>query len=301
MARKESKTGEPSVRIYIITVLYNRRIHEIRSFPEFRTLLYEYPETGLIIADNSTEKRIQEQNRKTAEQLQEVRYVACGGNVGLSRAYNRALSVIPKEQPFWVMLSDDDTWFSLGYLENGCRRIRHESNRRDEKTPLRMLCGIVQTKGGWISPRTRHTKEMAVSSFLRKPAPGIYQDLYPINSGWFLEGSTLLAVGGFDERLFLDQIDFLLMDRLRESGVRRIGVLPGEIRQEFSGELRIEDGAAQLRSSIRRWEIFRKDFDTYCDLTQKPWFYHHYLLSRRRLMLFLQRLMIRMRSCKGVS
>ena len=315
-------------RIYIITVIYNRQIDEIRSLPEFMILMDRHPGVGLIVADNSTDIDVLDQNRKTAAESGRLHYLECGGNVGLSRAYNKALEVISQDETYWVMLSDDDTKFSLEYLENGCRQIERQalrigtsatskkddssigsqttdrqdkdsqsSNRRNAdsqkddrnsgREPLRMLCGVVLAGRGWISPRSEHAKELAFSQMLRKPKPGIYRDLYPINSGLFLEGSAIREVGGFDERLFLDQVDFLMMDRLRARGIRRIGVLPGEIRQAFSGE--VGAGTGTVQSSDERWKIFRKDFETYCDLTNKPWYYRAYILGRRRLMLEVQK------------
>lgn len=329
-------------RIHIITVLYNRRIEEIRSLSEFEQLQSRHHEVGLIIVDNSTDEEILEHNRETASRNEDLRYIECGGNIGLSRAYNRALATIPQTQPFWVMLADDDTWFSPEYLKNGCKKINAELNRaillskragrtfddgsrsgeradagkeihRDSRDSLQVLCGVVETQRGWISPRTEHAKELAVSSFLKKPKPGVYRDLYPVNSGLFLDGNVIRKVGGFDERLFLDQVDFLMMDRLRKGGIRKIGVLPGKILQSFSGEIGSKpDGVSaengtdtesagreknEIRSSKERWKIFRKDFETYCELTDKPWYYRNYLLGRRRLMIGLQELYGRLKRC----
>ena len=116
-------------RIYIITVIYNRQIDEIRSLPEFMILMDRHPGVGLIVADNSTDIDVLDQNRKTAAESGRLHYLECGGNVGLSRAYNKALAAIPKDEAYWVMLSDDDTEFSLEYLENGCRQIERQALR----------------------------------------------------------------------------------------------------------------------------------------------------------------------------
>ena len=336
------------MKLYIITVVYNRQIDEIRSISEFYILMNKYPDAGLIVTDNSTDESVLEQNRAAASRSGRIQYLESGGNIGLSRAYNLALASIPKDEPFWVMLSDDDTRFSMEYLENGYRRIRRELNsvpgcdakqhrrvtefasgnykstyktefweEEQIREPLRMMCGVVQTEHGWISPRLEHTKEFAFSWMLRRPKPGIYRDLYPINSGWFLEGSAIREAGGFDERLFLDQVDFLMMDRLRARGIRKIGVLPGEIRQAFSGEIhrsfsggihRLFSGktrkpysgetgepySGETRQALEeRWVIFRKDFKVYCNLTNKPWWYRVYLLGRRRLMLEVRKILCR--------
>ena len=328
----QRRSASKRVRIHIITVIYNRRISRIRSMPQFEAFISRYPEAGWIIADNSTDDVIVQENRETASLKNWLRYVECGGNIGLSRAYNRAIATIPQEEAYWIMLSDDDTYFSMEYLENAIRRIRHEQKlwketpagekrwtreaeednplkgggqddpRLDQgmraaggrvREPLRMLCGVVLTEGGWISPRSEHTKEFALSGLLRQPKPGIYRDLYPINSGLFLEGSAIREAGGFDERLFLDQVDFLMMDRLRSCGIRRIGVLPGKILQSFSGDMsqgwKKESSETPGQSADERFRIFRKDFQVYCELTGKPWYYRAWVLGRRTLMLGIQK------------
>ena len=298
----QRRSASKRVRIHIITVIYNRRISRIRSMPQFEAFISRYPEAGWIIADNSTDDVIVQENRETASLKNWLRYVECGGNIGLSRAYNRAIATIPQEEAYWIMLSDDDTYFSMEYLENAIRRIRHEQKLWKEtpageklwtREPLRMLCGVVLTEGGWISPRSEHTKEFALSGLLRQPKPGIYRDLYPINSGLFLEGSAIREAGGFDERLFLDQVDFLMMDRLRSCGIRRIGVLPGKILQSFSGDMsqgwKKESSETPGQSADERFRIFRKDFQAYCELTGKPWYYRAWILGRRTLMLEIQR------------
>ena len=298
-------------RIYIITVIYNRFMKDIRSLSEFRALMEKHPEVRLIVTDNSTDERILKLNREAASRSTWVRYLECGGNIGLSRAYNRALATIPQKESFWVMLSDDDTKFSMEYLENGCRQIRREEGKRKhaerdrdtrtvetsgtQRDPLRVLCGVVRTQSGWMSPRSEHTREFAFSSLLKPPGPGIYRDLYPVNSGLFLDGNAIRLVGGYDERLFLDQVDFLMMDRLRAAGIRNVGVLPGEILQDFSGDFKAY-GDKKSRENKRhyikeRWEIFRKDFENYCELTGKPWYYRTYLLNRRRLMIMIQKVL----------
>ena len=258
----------------------------------------------LIIADNSTVGSILEQNELAAVKRGWLRYIGCGGNIGLSRAYNLAIASIPEESPYWVMLADDDTFFSMEYLERACRQVHVEEALRLEtdlgsarRERLRVLCGVVltgDTGNRFLSPRSEHAKELAFFGMLRPPKPGIYQDLYPINSGLFLEGSAIREAGGFDERLFLDQVDYLMMDRLRAHGIRRIGIVPGLIRQSFSGDLRkafAKDGQKEPTGKGNRDRIFRKDFQTYCELTGKPWYYRSFILGRRRLMLTAKHLL----------
>ena len=292
--RLQNEKGSRIGLFTILTVLYNRRVEDVRSYAAFRRLQERHPDVRLILADNSTEEAVLRENERLAGQEPAICYVGCGGNTGLSRAYNLGLSMIPgwtrapeageqaalpegEIRDGWVMLADDDTDFSGEYLENLYRMANRLRGRED----LSILCGVVEAGKGWISPRSRRTAAFALSSFLKRPKPGVYRDLSPINSGMCLRLGALWSIGGFDERLFLDQVDFLTVDRLRDKGFDRAGVLPGRIRQSFSAE---DAGPGKTR---KRWEIFRKDFQTYCTLTGKPWYYRAYLLMRRRLAIAL--------------
>jgi len=268
------------MKLYLITVLYNRSVKEIRSLAVLLSFLRYHQEAEVFLVDNSTDEEIMAANAALTQSAKEkfsgrVHYVQVGYNAGLSRAYNLALEKIEDEDDFWVMLADDDTLFSRDYLESAYRVIRNNLKG------LKVLCGVVETGKNWISPRSMHTSWMAFSFWLRRPKPGIYRNLNPINSGLFLEGKTLRSIGGFDERLFLDQVDFLLMDRLRAAGVDRVGVTGGKILQSFSGD----GGVADAQKARARWEIFKKDFRMYCELTGKSRVYEWYILLRRRAMM----------------
>ena len=291
---------EPEIRI--LAVVYNRRITEIASLDAFGRFCGRHAGAGLIIADNSTREETVRENRAMAAALPEryaglrLRYVNCGGNAGLSRAYNLGLKdlfpqreacsdcgserTVRQERPTetaadpentWIMLADDDTVFSETYLEQVHSAARRLRGRQD----ICVMCGVVETEGGWISPRSRRTEAFPFSFLLKRPYPGIWRDLRPINSGMCLRLSAIGAIGGFDERLFLDQVDFLTMDRLGKAGMRLTAVLDGEIRQSFSAQ------ADDPEKTRKRWEIFRKDFETYCTLSGRSWLYRRYILFRR--------------------
>ena len=315
---EDRRYGEKRLRdpeVWILAVVYNRRIAEIASLDAFTRFCERHSGSGLIIADNSTQEEIVRKNRDTAGALagqdarMRIRYVNCGGNVGLSRAYNLALrdlraqrenasntSGCMREKPYiqndgpalpadpeniWIMLADDDTFFSEQYLEN----VYRAAVRMCERPEICVMCGVVETDGGWISPRNRRTEAFPFSFLLKRPRPGIWRDLRPINSGMCLRLGAIEAIGGFDERLFLDQVDFLTMDRLGKKGMRLTAVLDGEIRQSFSAQ------ANDPEKTRIRWEIFRKDFEMYCTLAGRSRLYRRGILLRRRAAIFLQRLL----------
>ena len=254
-------------RFYILTVLYNRKIEDIRSIDVFMEFTEKHPDAALIIADNSTDEAVKAHNAASDLPLT---YIDCGGNSGLSRAYNLALNTI-EDREYRVMTADDDTLFEAEYVENVYAASKEESNRD------RVICGVVDAGGKWISPRTTGTANAAASFLLKRPEPGVYVNRDPINSGMCISGGLIRKTGGYDERLFLDGVDYLLMYKLRQSGYGEVLVVPGKITQEFSGD------SADKESVLRRWEIYRKDFKTYCEITHKSAFYKYYYLARRAL------------------
>ena len=262
-------------KFYILTIVYNRRIEDIRSLDVFLSFMERHPGTSVLIADNSVDPAVLTSNSACALP---VTYIPCGGNAGISKAYNIALNTI-KDEDYRVMLSDDDTLFSEEYMENMYAAASDGANRD------RLICGLIDTDRGWMSPRSVKTTNAAFPFLLRKPAPGVYKDRNPVNSGLCIPGSLIREVGGYDERLFLDYVDYLFMDKIRGIGYGEVLLVPGKIHQEFSGF------SDNIDSTLKRWEIFRKDFTCYCDITNKSAFYKNYLLARRSLNINLQKLL----------
>ena len=101
-------------KLYIITIIYNSRVEDIRSLDVFLSFKEKYPDTVIMAVDNSVDETILKSNSACTLP---VEYIPCGGNAGISKAYNIALNTI-KDENFRVMLSDDDTLFSEEYMEN---------------------------------------------------------------------------------------------------------------------------------------------------------------------------------------
>lgn len=233
-------------RLYIVCVLYNQKIEEITSLNVFLSLAGKYSFIKLMVMDNSS-KAFLTQNRRACETTYKgrIRYVESGGNIGISKAYNKALRII-KDEKFHVMWSDDDTLFSEEYLENVIKSIK--AGRTD------IISGIVRANGNVISP----VKNLNFDVFKRTNRfdlkPGIHNNIYCINTGLTIKSSVFDAVGGYDERLFLDAVDHLFSDQLIEKGLNRIEIVSGSITQDFAAET--DDLSAwkkRVRIYVRDW------------------------------------------------
>lgn len=188
---------------------------------------------GLLVWENSPQGPTRQ---ATAEVLADVlagpssEPVACpvilqdsGSNVGLSRPYNVAARIARSNAMDWLLLLDQDSVLAAGTVEQlvsiaralGSRfRVGSLSARNDEQIEVP------------FSPR-RAMEILSISHDTREYRRGrmfhdgrVREVRSFTNSGTMLSISALEAVGGFDERLFLDAVDFRLAAVLRAAGYR---------------------------------------------------------------------------------
>ena len=254
--------------IYIICVTYRLKVQELRSRSVFAELIQYYDNIHVIISDNACDP----DNRNAAQRFG-YDYIDNGCNAGLSRAYNNAIKSI-RDDKYWVMLSDDDTWFSREYMEaverfvEGCGEYR-------------LAAGIIKkTDGSVFSPQKKLLWKNRQSNMIHET--GAYDNIVCLNTGLLIHSSVLTRVGLFDEDLFLDMIDYYLMDRLQRLGLCRVMVLPGEIKQDFSAD------RGTWRDQLQRYRTFRNDYIQFCQKTGKTWCYMILGLIKRKLNIYRQ-------------
>lgn len=118
-------------------------------------------------------------------------------NLGIAAALNRGIAQAAKMGCDWVITLDDDTHVSTSYVADVCSFIRAGAPSsaglfacsRDSGKPSENLHGA-----GFAYKRTL------------------------ITSGCVFELQTFQDIGGFDERLFIDLVDFDFCTKLRKSG-----------------------------------------------------------------------------------
>ena len=242
-------------KLYIVCVLYNSTIEEISSLEVFLRFAGRYDFIRLMIMDNSSEDFVAK-NREACETIYKDRiiYVDDGGNIGISKAYNKALDTI-KDDEFYVMWSDDDTVFSEEYIENVIKVIKAE--RTD------IIGGIVRAGEKVLSPAKRIDTRCRYSIKQYHQDPGIYNDIYCINTGLTVKSTVYGIIGRYDERLFLDAVDHLFSDKLIEKDLNRIEIVPGDIIQNFAA---VTD---DLDSRKIRTKIYTRDWIKWWKITHK--------------------------------
>lgn len=256
----------------IICIVYQKTIHEIKSMKVFQSFVSNFRNAKLFIYDNSEDEKIRERNFHLSKTLKvpDVFYVSNGGNAGLSKSYNKALrSIRDKEQ--WLMWADDDSDFSLEYLEN----VYAEA----QKGKYRIITGIIKNQSGSVlSPKKNNFVKIRsdAGDFIDKL--GIYKDLYCINSGLAVKRSLYDKIGEYNETLFLDMVDFWFFDEVIKRNICKIRVVDGEILQNHSG-----DPANNKSPDRKRLESYNRDFHRYCTIENKSIAYRYILAKKHEM------------------
>ena len=254
-------------RIFVVTVLYNCNIEDIASIAHFRELKERHNNVEIIVVDNS-----ELSYRMTHQHVvpEDIVYIDSKGNLGLSKAYNRAIQYI-EDKDYWVVFADDDTFFSIDFLENLYKTASlHEVD---------VISGVIKADEKVLSPLKRNAIRPRTKDFI--DTPGLYKNIYCINSGLAIHSKVLRTIGPYDETLFLDLLDYWFMDQLIDSHINTIEIVEGEINQRFSG-----NDKTNISAVDKRFNIYRKDFCRYCALTNKSPIYKYGVLMKRMAHLY---------------
>jgi rhamnosyltransferase len=119
------------------------------------------------------------------------------GNLGIAAALNRGIELAGTMECDWIITLDDDTLVSGSYMDDVFHFVR---------TGVQTSAGLIACSREDSSP----TVPCASTGFKTKRTL--------ITSGCVFEIRTFHDVGGFDERLFIDLVDFDFCTRLRKSG-----------------------------------------------------------------------------------
>ncbi len=276
---------------YITVVLYNKKPDDIASLDTIRRFIREKStiDSEIIIVDNSDSKYIDKMKKSEISAPSEdsdsiiyesgVSYITNGKNLGLSKAFNASIKHAlvkcdnPKEA--FMLFLDDDTDISYEYV---CK-IYDEYNvvkGDDNKDHINVLTGLISSANVPMSPMKEYKLKFGKTDYITEP--GVYDDIICINSGMAVRLSCLEITGGFSEELFLDMMDFLLLYNLSQRGLCRVKVLDQRIDQNFSGR-----GNRDKKYLLRRYEIYKKDFSKYCELTGRSSMFRRAGLLKRRI------------------
>lgn len=252
--------------LYTITVAYNTHVNIDWLFDACMNVknLSVLP----IVVDNSTNSIDQKFNEIYCVD-RGIGYINSDGNIGLSKAYNLAIERIIRDNPdielpnLWVMMLDQDTKVSVAYIHNIAASIV-----RPNSYPIKT--GLISFDGYVGSPN-----RLSILRRVRKNGD-IWTGVECINSCMTIRMDMLEKVNYYDEKLFLDQVDSLILWKLRSIGLKGIQVIDGEISQSFSG-----DSFTDSKSDMKRFKFYKSDTLKYVSITRDRVITMYFLVVKR--------------------
>ncbi len=219
------------MRISLLTVLYNSSLMDVACLAPAKAsgLVDE-----IVVCDNS----IRENNNAVIASSVGAIYVPMGGNVGLSRAYNAGIERCTGDV---VCVFDDDTKVERDYFE-AVRNLWNSDCVWDVALPLVMARDSVLSPSDFDGYRSRPYAD----------ALEVRGDAYMggINSGMAVKRETYRRIR-YDERLFLELIDFRFLQDVRNAGLRVVYLQGPVLYQDYSQQT---DDAERSLSRLRIWE-----------------------------------------------
>ncbi len=241
------ETASPNTRIGVVLVIYNKRYDQSSS------LLYlaDYASVRVVLADNSTSESIRKENAEYCRK-QGYEYCPMMQNVGLPRAYNRAIDILEKVTDY-VMILDDDTVIS-GDCFAPLRTAIADNPDADIFVPY------VMDRNALLSPCIR--KGCLFFKLSHKPIE-FTSKMSAINSGMVLRTKSVTTKLLFDEHLFLDCVDHLfIIEQIIDK--RKISLYHFVFVQAFF-DARIAREESDIVRSFERFRIFVSDFRYFCE------------------------------------
>ena len=228
------------IMIYAVVVVYNKYCGNSSTCRH----LEKTQKINVVIIDNSTREY---DNLEYASE-RNWHYINMGGNMGLSKAYNKAVEYI-KDNDAFICLFDDDSELDEKYFT-----ALREAATKDSETKI-----FVPSTFG---PRGLYSPSVEIRQRVRKA-----KDISEINSRNITAINNGMAIKRevfenyrYNEDYFLDYVDHAFLRDMRNIGVK-ISMMDIELyHQTMFGSKE-----ASMQSVISRFMIFRKDLKIfYC-------------------------------------
>ncbi len=247
--------------ISVVVVVYNKRISECAAFASLSGI----EGLAVYVADNST----RDMGNGALAAKAGYTYIGMGGNMGLSKAYNKAINLIGHDG--LVCLFDDDTAFGPEYFA----ALRADAKKYGG---IDIFAPVVKDANGMLSP--------CIFKGLRGRRAASVADIPPmnltaINSGLAIRARVFHGYR-YDESLFLDYVDHAFIRDIVGHDKSKVHILDVTIDQQFSGSQK-----QSRQDAMRRYGIFKKDVQYFGRKYGEPKLRVALLLLRRRLKLLL--------------
>ena len=189
-------SSKNSVHVVAIIILYNPDVVAVKTAIKTYIDHVKY----LYIIDNTvdTKSNINQLIDRRSDK-KKVKLLHSGGNIGISKGINLGLHQAAKDNIQWLMTMDQDSSFPSGHLQ----KYFHAFNT-----------ALQQQSFGLFS--LQHN----VKFYKKNNCQDYYQDEIVMTSGSLVNVQQALTLQGFDEKLFIDEVDHEFCYRLIASGGR---------------------------------------------------------------------------------
>ena len=229
------------MKICAAVVLYNKSCQDSLTC---QTLLRSGAEAiSPLILDNST----RELGNAAFCAAQGWHYLSMGGNIGLSKAYNRALELFRAENVDLVVWADDDTAFPEIYVS----ALETAAKTHPE---VKVFLPVVMSGETIVSPALYGKYHIARASSVEALSG---RTITAINSGMAVRLSAYDNYR-YPEEMFLDYLDHDFMRYCREKRFPVLILRDTVLKQSF-----FADSRPRRADALRRRKLFEKDFRIY--------------------------------------
>jgi GT2 family glycosyltransferase len=210
--------------IFIVIVLYKTDLSKSKTIESLSQCLGT--DVGLMVYDNSPHRQYAGDSFKFKNF--NVRYYHDADNKGLTPAYNLALHLATKYGNHWLLLLDQDTYFSREY----CDAVESINSIQFEADVVAIVPNVISIHDGKpISPSKMYCG--GLSRPLKRSSGIISSRISGINSGSILNVAYLNSVGGFSRDYSLDMVDHWYFRQIYRS-LKKVYVLDALVMQDLS-------------------------------------------------------------------
>jgi len=220
--------------ILVVIVLYKRAPSESQSFCSLIQILEANHDLAqhfsLIVYDNSP----QQQNFEESVSFPFL-YKHDPTNAGLPAAYNFALTHAQEKEHQWLLLLDQDTTPTCGFLtELLASTISLDAQQEVASiVPKLLVAGEIFSPAAHFIDQLRHQYRRSNHAVSRDMVGVQQKRLVAYNSGATLRVSAILSIGGFPDEFWLDYLDHAVFHALSVQGYRMY-IMRTEIEHESS-------------------------------------------------------------------
>ena len=251
------------MNIYAIVVIYNKSCNDSLTCRGLKNI----NEPKVIIVDNSTADY---HNKELAEMAGWI-YINMGGNMGLAKAYNRAVDVIADEDAL-ICLFDDDSEVEEEYFDKIKKAVSQDLEAK-------VFLPLIYDPLGLLSPSIIKGCDVDRAGDIADVTP---ENITGINSGMVIRRKVFKDYR-YDERFFLDYIDHGFLRDMKSKNYK-IAIMDIKLyHQTF-----FESDNPDIDAVIKRHKIFKKDFRFFCGPSLKGFLGYCHGIINQKIYYFLK-------------